>query len=475
MDKSHSIHVLVFCLPVLAALANACAIEQCPATTHEVDGRCVRNDQAAANEGKADSTGQRPSSKPSGGDGEPDASAALADGRGCTTDTECESGHCSSGICCQGGECCNTPEDCVRAGEPVATCEQENECQGARGKAGCLDFRCQVREGGVDDDSACDVRIEADDCGPYLSAFCTGEVDQRKPECPDSCQDDTGCDPEAHCANGKCVDDECPPEKTRNCGGTCVEDGADACCDDSDCDPCNSCEANQCTPTANGQPGAGCMGECEECRDGMCADKTGSCGTGATCAGQRSKAEDMCVDGECQPGATGDCSPYGCASATACATSCRAGTCGPSCAVCTLAQVCDGTACRACGGTDQPCCAASRCGTGLECSAGACRPNCGGIGEACCANSTCSNGALNCVNGRCEDCGGEGQVCCGAQLTGTCDAVALVCFGGICERCDRGGPCCAGRTCPSGMYCLQYTEETFICDLCPRDGPCPPP
>lgn len=178
----------------------------------------------------------------------PDA-PSLPDGERCNSDAECESEHCSNQICCAMGDCCQTEQDCPM--QPTAVCDEKTTCQGTRGSQTCSRFRCRARDG-VEDDSACDASIVADDCGPYLPVSCTGKADQEPPECADSCKDDNACDSDAHCEDGECVPDEKDGEACDN-DSQCISGHCNnqLCCKEGDC--CT--EASQCSAAQYGNAG----------------------------------------------------------------------------------------------------------------------------------------------------------------------------------------------------------------------------
>jgi len=262
----------------------------------------------------------------------------AGDGQPCTADTECDSGHCNNQICCASGECCLTESDCAAKGGKAAVCDDESACQGTRGEVTCSKFRCRVRDG-VEDDSACDDAVEADDCDLYIAAKCTGEEKQDTPTCLDSCTDDSQCDPEAHCDAGTCVKDSEPGDtckvanecSTNYCNrGVCCAAG-DCCREDIDCDPamyatpavcqdaatCQgmagrpACQAGQCV-TVMTEDDSGCDRTivANDCGDGLDVHCRGSaeqgppppCASG-TCGGfaPSCNEEAFCWQGTCRP------------------------------------------------------------------------------------------------------------------------------------------------------------------------------
>jgi len=88
----------------------------------------------------------------------------LVNGSVCDEPSDCQSGHCQNGFCCDSGDCCNAPSDCPTFGTVAPVCEDAFSCQGTRGEAICVGFICSTT-GEVDDDSACDGTTLANACG----------------------------------------------------------------------------------------------------------------------------------------------------------------------------------------------------------------------------------------------------------------------------------------------------------------------
>lgn len=281
------------------------------------------------------------------GDGEPDPCAEcgpdcesdprcvpekLPNGGACRTGSQCQSGNCRGGLCCDAGRrCCADTSECVDlnlAGEGTF-CEQISACQGKRGTPLCEDHGCIVSEG-TDDDRGC-AGMEARDCGPYPSVFCTDEIDQTVAACTTQCADDGDCDNASFCHAERCEykrdnGSECSDNAhcaSGNCGGAgersvCCPHGDTCCASARDC------------PDAFGQPPV-CMNTmtcqgvrrdpvCDEnftCRageavddDSACSDKAQDCGTYApvSCTGRAQQNRPTCPtscedDDDCATGA----------------------------------------------------------------------------------------------------------------------------------------------------------------------------
>lgn len=178
------------------------------------------------------------------------------DGLACKGDEECESGHCSNKICCSRGDCCKVAEDCGVDTKDSLVCDDSATCQGTRGSVSCTTaYRCAVMEGGIQDDSGCNAKTEADDCGLYKSVFCDGTKDQKAPKCPDACTTNDECDEGAHCAGNKCIANlpnggACTADT--DCMGAHCDHGfccamGDCCMADTDCDPTKYSAPPSCT------------------------------------------------------------------------------------------------------------------------------------------------------------------------------------------------------------------------------------
>ncbi len=198
----------------------------------------------------------------------------LADGGACTDSLggdDCQSGHCQNDFCCATGDCCAESSDCTSF-DIAASCSGPATCTGTR-----TDFSCSASKecvgAEVDDDSACVGQV-ADDCGFFLAATCSDEVDQATPVCDTSCA-----------TIGAADHDKC------DSGYFCLEDGGDF-----------SCQAppgaGECCMDPAACPGVGCA-DGLSCGDAQTPAVSVCCVTGNTCCTQ---------DADCQ----GDAAPYTC-------------------------------------------------------------------------------------------------------------------------------------------------------------------
>jgi len=79
----------------------------------------------------------------------------------------------------KGDDCCTEDDECP---DGSSYCLEPSECYGVRSKGVCVDNVCDTAP--VNDDSGC-VGEVAIDCGSDVIVYCTDEVDQDPPTCPD--------------------------------------------------------------------------------------------------------------------------------------------------------------------------------------------------------------------------------------------------------------------------------------------------
>ncbi len=260
-------------------------------------------------------------------------SSSLGLGQSCSSDKECESGHCADRVCCD-TSCGNGVDDC-QACSVAAGADRNGSCQPLA--AGTV---CRPRAGGCDVAERCDGitsacpldELASSDtiCRPATGACdlperCTGS----SPVCPADAlaPPHTPCrvsncahgieSREAHCTG---VDSTCPASENASCGD--YQCGKDACLSscraDTDCAAGRYCDGGLCAPLdSNGTP---CLTSTScasgQCVDGFCCDSgcDDSC-TACDVAGR----EGICV------GVTGV--PRGARRACPSGSMCRAGSC----------------------------------------------------------------------------------------------------------------------------------------------------
>lgn len=328
--------------------------------------------------------------------------ANVSNGAACDENSDCQSNFCNNGFCCSGGTCCSQPSDCP-AGLFAAPshCDNESTCQGTRFDATCVNATCGTSNP-VADDSACGASVQALDCTPYQSKYCSGAVNQTPPSCA------TGCTADAQCADGY------------HCDGTCkidVENGGV-------CDEASDCVSNHC------QNGFCCSGgDC--CQVGGDCPNTYlvpvTCDSASTCQGTRK-------DKQCSNNVCGTSAPI--ADDTACGATTKALDCLPY-----QPRYCTGAANQSSPTCATTCTADSECQTGYHCD-GTCLANLAN-GQACDEQTDCVS--LHCQNGFCC---GFGDCCSGASNcpVASYSEVAVCATPSSCQG-TRRDPACVNSEC----------------------------
>jgi hypothetical protein len=406
-------------------------------------------------------------------------------GKVCSIDADCGSGHCADGVCCDtacSGSCvactaakkgsgsdgvCGSIPAYQPDNAPVNTCVSPKACDGANqckktdgqacgGGNECVSGSCVD---GVCCNTACGALCQACSAakkGGGLDGVCgTTGANQTDTTGPQLCSGTNSCDGtvggckknvgQACAGNSQCVNNQCV-------------DGV--CCGSASCGACQSCNLatpGTCTNVASGgtdnNPVATCTGS------NVC-DGTGVCkktnGNGQTCT-----LDVQCILGNCVDG-------YCCNSA--CAGTCSACNVAASLGVCTSvpAGQPDNNPVNACAG-------------GSLCDgAGACKkPN----GQACTM-------AIQCTSGNCLD-----NVCCGSATCPLCQSCALN-GNGTCSNiannqpdnvpvnacsttaaCDGNGSCkkLNGQTCAAPAECASNQCVDLVCcgsSSCPTCQSC---
>ena len=461
----------------------------------------------------------------------------LPDGQLCDEDSDCIAGHCGNGFCCEDvlgegrTECCGVVQDCPQEFSQESTCGARSTCQGSRRDATCEEHICDTTEP-IDDDRGCGAGLESDGCGRYLSVFCTGAEEQEDPACHNRCDDDPGCDPDAHCDDGSCQPDwpdghACDEDSdciSAYCGnGFCCRAG-DCCGVAGDCPPAyslaprcdqpSSCQGTRVDPVCG--PDQRCSSE-EVDDDSACTPDVLSDRCGAAqdlfCTGELAQQDPLCpgdcasddecdpsahCDGSCQPDLMdgrpcdedSDCISLHCGNGFCCARGDCCAAAGNCPADYTRAPSCDDPA--SCQGTRQDAtCSDSICGTGDPINDDR------GCGPRLQSDACGLYLPVFCDGGDDQDdpdcpraCAGDEECDAGAHCDDTCmpdlaDGLACDeasdCESGHCGNgfCCRAGDCCGGPAdCPEGYTQAAACDRPSACQgsrvdaVCREDSRC---
>ena len=407
-----------------------------------------------------------------------DASSGQPVVDACTASSECDSGFCVDGVCCDSA-CDGVCEQCSTAGQctvvpeddpacPVIDCPASNECQSY--PEALSDDRCLGL--GECKSSA--------DCPPSPTAsgqLCADPAVTFETRCDGAgnCRDarfesGRGCSGAAECLSGFCVDGVCCQEA---CAGECEVCSA----------PNGVCASPDPTSpdAACGEQGRTCVGrglcllplgiECTtgaECGSGNCMPATG--GARSVCCGQACGGGQLCTgDGECIA-PTADLG-----------TGCQSG------ADCALGNCVDGVCCdSACGGTCERCNAPGQAGScvadapDVACDPQNAQRRCLNRGD--CrlpAGLDCQNNS-DCGTGRCEIAVGGGRVCCEETCPAGLEACTRGVTGGVCQAIPRenGTQCtangqCGSNNCQQDRCCQAGCDGS--CEVCSNAGNCEVP
>ncbi len=387
----------------------------------------------------------------------------LGNGSACSIGTECQSGNCIDGLCCNttcgglcmacnvagsAGTCTNIPNmqdpanECANgACNGAALCKLDNG-QGCAAGSACLSATCVdgvcCNAACSGTCAACNVAGSVGTCasvpsGQDPASECAGAVSCNGAGACGFFPTGAACTLGAECVSGNCVDGVCCSSA---CGGTCKA--------------CNVAGSiGTCTNISAGQDPA------NECAGTQVCDGAGLCvkANGDPCATATECLSGSCVDGVC-------CN-------SACSGTCKA--CNVSGSV--------GTCSNVPANTDP----ANECAGATNCNgAGACSllPQ----GSLCSAGTDCASG--NCVDGFCCDtaCAGTCQACSAAKSgspSGTCGNIPLntdpdneclgmqTCSGaGACVKLVQGSTCTVATDCQTGFCVDGYCCNSSCSGTC---------
>ncbi|HXU83700.1 MAG TPA: LamG domain-containing protein [Polyangia bacterium] len=300
--------------------------------------------------------------------------SGAANGQKCTSRTQCESGFCVDGVCCD-DSCTGTCRACDVAGS-MGQCTNVPDNEDPDNECGTDMVNTCKRDGMCDGQGACRKYAAGTECAP---ASCTGSVESSNRTCDGNgtcaaattkqctqgctngvcpapcgaanpCQQGLYCDPTAVCRPKKAMGMTCTTADECSLG-FCV-DGV--CCGSACTGTCQACNlpgsVGNCTPVpANQDPNNECPADINApCgRAGGC-DGVGACrlqpdgtpcGGGMTCSGTTESLRACNGRGTCATVNPRSCAPYRC-QGTACGVTCFSN------ADCAPGSTCQGGACQ---------------------------------------------------------------------------------------------------------------------------------
>ncbi|MCC6648804.1 MAG: hypothetical protein IT374_24965 [Polyangiaceae bacterium] len=397
----------------------------------------------------------------------------FGQGHVCSNNTECQSGQCVDGVCC------NTP--CAGA------------CFSCNGSTGQPAGTCAAVQTGLDPDGDC--ADSGTPCG--ADGMCNGAGACRGNKTPG-----TSCGASS-CSGGGVVNPVCDAAgvckstPTACAGGYVCEGGAcpSSCTGNDKCAVGYFCNASSCTPQLDTGLACSSSAQCKtgQCVDGFCCESAcggacQSCSGLNTVGGINGKCDSIksgtdpksaCATGGDACGADGLCDGQGqCRAKAPSGTACGATVCvGPS----VSGQLCDGN------GTCAPAGTPVACPNNILCAAGQCPTECGSsadcvTGHFCSSQKACvslltdgaaCSGDAQCANGHCVD-----NVCCDSSCTGSCQSCKAAQTGGVDGKCDNvkdgldpksacskdaGDPCGPDGMCDGQGQCRTTTAAGTLC------------
>ncbi|MBI2387979.1 MAG: hypothetical protein HYV09_00050 [Deltaproteobacteria bacterium] len=381
----------------------------------------------------------------------------------CTTGSECVSGFCSEGYCCNRA-CTGQCEACDVGG-------REGTCLTISGEAphgtkpSCGTY-VQCGPGGT-----CATSCASDGACTATTAYCTTTN-----VCAPKKANGAGCTFANECTSGYCVDGVC-------CNSACT----------AQCEACNEAgKAGTCSPV-DGPPrgtrpacvspyacsagvcATGCSKDSECASTSYCDVPTGTCkpklGNGTACTAGSNCASGFCVDGVC-------CNSACTSTCQACNVVGKAGTCSnvPTGSPPSTGKSCGAfNTCNGAGACSTTCTSDTQCASTAYCLGGGC------VTRKANGNSCGSN--LECTSGFCS-----AGTCCNSACTGECESCSLGGSTGTCTPKPGGVLCglsgcvgsylvpkgkCAGTSntcepqpateCPGSLKCASATTCLTTC------------
>lgn len=394
-------------------------------------------------------------------------------GQACTAASQCGSGFCADGVCCNAactGACescgeasskgtCTAVTGAPRSGHPACagggtmcggSCDGTNRttCTSPGASTSCRSASCTA--GVATLAASCDGKgacpgAQTVNCAPNT---CSGAA------CAGGCSASQPCAGNNYCSGGVCMPkagNGSPCTDSAQCSVACVDN---VCCGSASCGSCQACGAGgTCVAIKNADDANSCTGVSTCDASGMCKKKQGqACSVGGDCA------NGACVDGVCCDSACGG-------QCQACNEPGKAGTCtrvtsGVPRGTRTPCKSTDANCAGHCDGSSDTQCGYP--GSGTSCALASCSPdmsmasgptNCNGLG-ACttAATSNCGSMTKYCSTGSCVDKVKDGGPC----------QTNIQCVNGTCAN----GACCgSGQTACSGA-CFDLLKSSVHCGSC---------
>jgi MYXO-CTERM domain-containing protein len=405
---------------------------------------------------------------------------SLAQGASCTQNSQCGTGNCIDGVCCDttcGGGVAGDCQACsVAAGASVnGTCASLTGSSCNDGNACTQTDTCQA---GVCTGGNPVVCTASDQChGVGVCNTSTGLCSN--PSLPNgtTCSDGNACTQTDTCQAGVCTGGNpvvCTPSDSCHFAGTCSP--ATGVCSSPPVPNGTVCnDGNGCTQTDTCQSGICAGGNPVVCTPSDQCHLAGTCNpANGTCSNPNANDGTACNDGNactksdaCQAGVCTGSNPVVCTASDQCHA---AGTCNPANGTCSNPNATNGTACsdgNAC--TQKDTCQAGVC-TGSNpviCTAsdqchvaGGCNTTTGVCSNPPAANGTTCNDGVACT---------KQDVC----TSGSCGGTTYTCAPGVCQvasACDGTGGCNATNA-PPGTACPD-DGNPCTADTCNASGSC---
>lgn len=326
-------------------------------------------------------------------------------GSACGNGSECDSGHCVTGVCCKSA--CSGP--CEACSSDLTGTAKDGECAPVPAGTDPLD-RCEAAaestcgtDGKCDGKGACRLHAAGIEC---QTQSCANGVKTLAGTCDGkgSCQDGGSVECQPKTCNGAVCASDCPNDAACNTGEYCDIASGKCTPKRANGSACQAAKPNECTSgfCADGVCcGSVCTGACQACTSALSGKPDGECGN---VPGGSDPDGDCADQGAPSCGNDGACNGNGACRLYASGTACGAAGCAGSS---TQSKACDGAG--SCKTNTLKDCAPYACG------AGSCTTSCNGSAN-CASGAACDPVTHQCLN--------HGVGCRTGQRTGFTDVVA---------------------------------------------------